>query len=713
MHRIHDEFRFDPGATSITTPVTRVLAERSGVCQDFAHLQIACLRSLGLAARYVSGYLLTDPPPGQPRLVGADASHAWLSVWCPRHGWVDLDPTNAVLPDSAPCDDGVGPRLRRRQSRCAASSSAAPPTSCTSASASFRLHLTAPRGLRSRKVVSTRGSVSFVRTAVAAPWRRAALWSAALAALFVFRLLFGLSREFFFEDETQIFLMGLRYHATGAWPYFGADVVWTKSVIPGALQALLVGVPLNIVPAPEAPFVLLNLLSMAALAAFAWYITARLPQLPRWLVWGWLMTLPWTLQFSTHVINPSYLLAPALLFFIGFFEAVPAFRLGRIPEPVAFALMGAAITWVMQIHMSWPLLLPYAALAWLSMWRRGARVIAANTAGLVGGLLLFGVLLIPTVVTYGLEGGSGGTLRNLRPHFVNPWIAITTLARLLAFASHEIWRFIAADDGKRFMFMLEHLWLAPIVVVVWLAGLWQPIWMLREWFRSRSPFAEWRPLKWLLAGTVGLVYASYWFVLEPPQAHAFYVVAPVAFMFAAYCWTFVDSPRWRQMAAGLLAANIVLHASLAWIEAPEMSLYRNREVVTAAIERKQPELFAHRRAFAIDGGPPVLNDPSRPYDGRNDVKLSNVTQTMGPRRVAFWTFTLRNTNPRVAYRDVLHQTTYRDASGRIVDQRYDYIKDIYQPGAVAELKLNDGFVPTPFASATIEVLGAEALLPLR
>jgi transglutaminase-like putative cysteine protease len=100
MHRIHDEFQFDPGATTITTPATRVLEERHGVCQDFAHLQIACLRSLGLPARYVSGYLLTDPPPGQPRLVGADASHAWLSIWCPVNGWVDLDPTNAVLPDT-------------------------------------------------------------------------------------------------------------------------------------------------------------------------------------------------------------------------------------------------------------------------------------------------------------------------------------------------------------------------------------------------------------------------------------------------------------------------------------------------------------------------------------------------------------------------------------------------------------------------------------
>jgi transglutaminase-like putative cysteine protease len=100
MHRIHDEFRFDPSATTITTPVSRVLEERHGVCQDFAHLQISCLRALGLPARYVSGYLLTDPPPGQPRLIGADASHAWVSAHCPAHGWVDLDPTNALVPDA-------------------------------------------------------------------------------------------------------------------------------------------------------------------------------------------------------------------------------------------------------------------------------------------------------------------------------------------------------------------------------------------------------------------------------------------------------------------------------------------------------------------------------------------------------------------------------------------------------------------------------------
>ncbi len=96
--RIHREFKFDPTATTISTPLAEVLEKRRGVCQDFAHLQIACLRALGLPARYVSGYLETVPPPGQSKLVGSDASHAWLSFFCPGIGWMDVDPTNNLFP---------------------------------------------------------------------------------------------------------------------------------------------------------------------------------------------------------------------------------------------------------------------------------------------------------------------------------------------------------------------------------------------------------------------------------------------------------------------------------------------------------------------------------------------------------------------------------------------------------------------------------------
>ncbi len=96
--RIHEEFTFDREATTIATPLADVFRSRRGVCQDFARLEIACLRSLGLPARYVSGYLETVPPPGRSRLLGADASHAWLAVYCPEAGWIHVDPTNNLLP---------------------------------------------------------------------------------------------------------------------------------------------------------------------------------------------------------------------------------------------------------------------------------------------------------------------------------------------------------------------------------------------------------------------------------------------------------------------------------------------------------------------------------------------------------------------------------------------------------------------------------------
>lgn len=94
--RIYDEFKFDSTATDVSTPIHEVFRHRRGVCQDFAHFALACCRAMRVPARYVSGYILTRPPPGQPRLQGADASHAWISVWSPQTNWIDLDPTNGI-----------------------------------------------------------------------------------------------------------------------------------------------------------------------------------------------------------------------------------------------------------------------------------------------------------------------------------------------------------------------------------------------------------------------------------------------------------------------------------------------------------------------------------------------------------------------------------------------------------------------------------------
>jgi transglutaminase-like putative cysteine protease len=112
MHRIHADFKYESQSTQISTPVLAAFQDRRGVCQDFAHIMIGCMRALGLAVRYVSGYLMTVPPPGQESLVGADASHAWVSVYCPgieaNGGWLDLDPTNDLIPGLAHVTLAIG-----------------------------------------------------------------------------------------------------------------------------------------------------------------------------------------------------------------------------------------------------------------------------------------------------------------------------------------------------------------------------------------------------------------------------------------------------------------------------------------------------------------------------------------------------------------------------------------------------------------------------
>lgn len=524
----------------------------------------------------------------------------------------------------------------------------------------------------------------------------------ALGALFLGRLAFGLTSEFWSEDETQIYLLGLRYYATGHWPYFGADVVWTMSQIAGALQPLLVGVPLRIAPVPEAPFILLNLLSFAALCGLAAYITRREPTLPRWLVWGWLLTVPWTLQFSTHVNNPSYVLPAAIVFFIGFFEAVPALSLGVAAPRLAFFGMGAAIAWIMQIHLSWPLLLPFAAIALLM---RGP----INAGWLALGAAVPGALLIPTFLHFGLHGGSGGgTAANVSFHAVSPERLLVTLAQLFSFASLEITRFVAPDNARRLKLLVEHPWIAPLAAIVLVAGFVQPLWMLISAFRRREGRPDWLALRVLVAFCVVLIYASYWFVKEEPQAHAFFVMAPIAFIFGASCWALIDSRRWRRVAAVLLGVNIAFHAGLAWIQGPEQSLYTNRQVIAAAISERQPEIFGHRRPYAIDSGPRAVFDSTRPH-GVGDLKVVASTHRIAIGGAAIWTVTVVNTNPRIAFRSLIYRATY---TGDTVRRREDVINDVLQPGETKQFEIVDTIGTAPIQDATVEIVNAEGLLPI-
>ena len=251
----------------------------------------------------------------------------------------------------------------------------------------------------------------------------------------------------------------------------------------------------------------------------------------------------------------------------------------------------------------------------------------------------------------------------------------------------------------------------PLAAIVLVAGFVQPVWMLVSAFRRLRRRAAPAPTGTRSACSSRspslLVYASYWFVKEEPQAHAFFAVAPIAFIFAASCWALIDSPRWRRVAAVVLAANVSFHAALAWIQGPEQSLYTNREVVAAAIRQKQPEILGHRRPYAIGAGPRAISDPSRPH-GFKDLRIVESTVRIATGGAAVWTVTVTNDNPRVAFRSLIYRAIYTD--GDVVQRREDVINDVLQPGETKRFEVVDT-MSAPFQNATFEIANAEGLLP--
>lgn len=433
--------------------------------------------------------------------------------------------------------------------------------------------------------------------------RRRAWVVVLLAAAFLFRLCFGLCSEFWADDERQVYLLGLKFYATGAWPYFGPDVARGVQV-PGALQALLVGLPLYAAPFAEAPFVLLNLLSFASLCLFAWYCTRRLPGTPMWFVWAWLLTAPWTLNFSTHIVNPSYVLPGAILFFVGALELYPATRAHLIAPRVANFMMGFALCWVMQLHLSWVVLMPFVAASfYLQLRERGARALA-SLGWFALGAALTGSLLAPTFLKYGLAGGSGNSgdtiafnAANLKRVF-NPFEGVP--ARFLSFASFELARFVGRDSAQRLAFLREHLWLAPFALFLGAVGLLQPAALVALWFKRGERRKDWPAIRLLTLLTVVLLCALFLFTTKAPASHTFYVAFPLATLYAFHCWDVLLCKRgWRTFAAVLLACGVVFHAGLAAQRFARVSLYADRRAAQTAIDTKDYSTLGERRPGSL------------------------------------------------------------------------------------------------------------------
>jgi hypothetical protein len=396
---------------------------------------------------------------------------------------------------------------------------------------------------------------------------------------YVFRLFFGLCSEFWLPDERQVYLLGLKFYSTGGWPYFGPDVVYTHSQIPGAMQGLLVGLPFYILPLPEAPYLLLNMLSLSSLCLLAWYCAKRTPEIPRWFIWTWLLTAPWTLNYSTQVLNVSYVLTGSILFFIGAMESCPFLTKKVIPFGLANFMMGISLFWVFQFHLSWPILLPFVLISAYSQYKDSGKKFIISSIYFFSGALLSACLVLPTFAKYGLKAGFGGTDANIQMNWGNLLKFFSILARFLSFASFELPRF----------------GITPFAIFVGVVGIIQPIVMLFLWFSRKQPQEDWKHLKYFTLFTLLVVYTGFAFSIKEPASHAFYVVFPVAMIYSFYCWSrFFKKQVWRKLAAVFIISGIIFHFGLAISRRPGKSLYKDRSIPQLAIEKKDYRILGER-----------------------------------------------------------------------------------------------------------------------
>jgi len=415
---------------------------------------------------------------------------------------------------------------------------------------------------------------------------------------FVLRLWFGLCGEFWFEDERQIFLLGLKFFTTGHWPYFGPDVVYTHSQITGALQSLLAGLPFYLYKAAAAPYILLNLLSVAALSLLSWYCV-KLTNAPKWVVWGWLFFCPWTMNFSTHVLNPSYVLFGSVLFFISFFEVVSCTRLNVIAERWAFFIMGFAFFWIYQLHLSWVLLVPILGLAFYSTKRPFQRL-CTNLAFFILGSIPMLLLIIPTFIKFGLLG-TGRTEQNIIFNSMNLLKFFDVLFRTLSFASFEVPRFIGPDTKVRLAFVMRNLWAVPFIGFGFVIGMIQPLSLLYGFFR-KNILRGWNFIRYLLLALIFITYVSFLFSIKGPSSHAFYLLFPVVAVYSFYCWSrYLEKRVYKVFAFFIILSSLVFHVAIATDRYGTSSMFAIKDGETGelmaakALETKDYKVLGERR----------------------------------------------------------------------------------------------------------------------
>lgn len=413
-----------------------------------------------------------------------------------------------------------------------------------------------------------------------------------LFLIFFLRLVFGLSSKFWSVDELQIYRLGLSFYSDGRWPFFGPDVVYTGSKIPGALQALLVGLPFYILKIPESPYVFLNLLSFFSLSFFTFYLTKLYPVYPKWVLWSWVMFAPWTLIFSTHVINPSYVLPAAIIFWISFCETTYRKVLPIFTTKMNFFLMGVSLGWIYQLHMSWVILPPCILYVWLSNIKYRT---AKNILYFIFGLLLFGSLALPTHL---FQQAATDTASNI--HFApkNIFSFFQIFFRFLLFSIFFLIGSFGQGIQQRMAFFTSNWWVVPFYLATAIGALTQLCYVLLWCFskyRSKD-MSESKKIFNLIFAIILLTTGLFIFSIKAPSAHAFYLLLPLSFIFMAQIFQSVRNfERFLQIYLVLLGCNLIVMCTLMCNNFENRSLYSDRHRIERALDELSPDILTEKR----------------------------------------------------------------------------------------------------------------------
>jgi hypothetical protein len=423
-----------------------------------------------------------------------------------------------------------------------------------------------------------------------------------LVALLALRIFNGLSLELTTGDGVQIYLLGLKFFTTGRWPFFGPDVVWTDQQIAGPLQGLVVGVPLFLTKEPEAPLVLLNILSFVGLVGFGIYLTRRFPLAPLWLTCAWLLTCPWMLAYSTHVYNPSYLLALSCCFFVGFFELVPSLTGNLVPPGVSFFLMGFSLAASSQFHLSWPLLVPFVVIS-VATRARERLLTSSQIAWLLVGAALPLALVVPTVIEYGFASLFAALGGNAGVGGQTAATSVQVVARFLTFPSFEAFQFLGYNSTVQLQVLRESPWLIPVALALGFLGLAQPFLILIVLFAPRLLKVEGDPcrnVRWLVVGTLGLIWVAFCFTSRPPITRNYFILCPIALLtgYLAFA-SLIRTARARRWAVAAIAAGAMMHIGLAARRLSTDPWSGRRSTVMRAIRERDYRILGERRPHTL------------------------------------------------------------------------------------------------------------------